>query len=635
MPFTLTAFADFVVHSTAMAPLDGCIEQDARGIITAWSAEAAALFGWSEREAIGMRSHRLIPARNRDRHDRALRSLIDSPERPIQPQQITAVDKDGREFDAEFAISIEGRGDALRVVALVRALSPDARAEEAFRQSERFRAILDQIQDGCSVVDLRGNYLFVNDAFCRMFGFTREKVVGRSFRDTQNPIRHARTFEIFNTVFRTGEPATYEYQVSASQFIEQSIALERDRSGQAVAFISIYRDCSARKRAEEALARAKEAAESANRAKSEFLANMSHEIRTPMNGIIGMAALALDSHLTPQQADWLDTIRTQADSLLRVVNDILDFSKVESRQLELESIPFALADAVNEAVAPLALGARTKGLQLSTHISPLVPAVVVGDPLRLKQVLTNLLGNAVKFTDRGGVTLDVSAVPRDDRVTLRFDVTDTGIGIPDEKQRAIFEPFRQVDGSMTRRFGGTGLGLAIASMLAHLMDGDVTVDSVPGAGSTFHFTVVVRAAGADAAAGSGRPALPTSPAPGARGARILVAEDNPVNQRVAAGLLAKRGHAVTVVSNGREALEALQRGSYDLVLMDVQMPDMDGFEATAAIRQWERDTGSRVRIVAMTAHAMSGDRERCLAAGMDGYLAKPIDQRALYAAIEQ
>jgi len=614
--------------------VEGYIEQDAHGVITSWSAESEGLFGWPAHQAIGMRSHLLVPERNRARHDRALHSFIDAPERPIRRLELTALHRDGHEFKAEFAISIEGRDAALRVVAIVRRITPDEHAEEAFRQSERFRAILNQIQDGCSVVDLRGRYLFVNDAFCRLFGLSREKIIGHSFRDTQNPVRHARTFEIFNQVFRTGEAATYDYQVSPSQFIEQSIALEHDAGGKAIAFISIYRDCSARKRAEEALARARDAAEAANRAKSEFLANISHEIRTPMNGIIGMTALMLDTLLTPQQSDCLQTIRGQAESLLGVVNDILDFSTIESQRLELESIPFALGDTVHEAVAVVARDAQAKCLALSSQVSPLAPPVVVGDPLRLKQVLTILLSNAVKFTERGGVTLDVSAdTPLNDRVTLRFDVSDTGIGMRADERQAIFEPFRQVDGSMTRRFGGTGLGLAIAATLAHLMDGGITVDSAPEAGSTFHFTARLRTARAEVSAAARASML--GPPESARPSRILVAEDNLVNQRVAAGLLSKRGHAVTVVSNGREALAALQHGAFDLVLMDVQMPDMDGFAATAAIREWERGTGSRVRIVAMTAHAMTGDRERCLAAGMDGYLAKPIDHRALYAAVEQ
>jgi PAS domain S-box-containing protein len=616
-------------------PVDGFIEQDARGVISGWSAESEQLFGWSRADAVGMRSHRLIPERNRARHDKALLAFLASPDRPIQRQEITTLHRDGHEFRAEFAISIEGRGADARVVAVVRAITPDARAEEAFRQSERFRTILDQIEDGCAVIDLRGNYLFVNDAFCRIFGFSREKIIGQNFKDTQNPVRHARTFEIFNTVYRTGEPVkAYEYQVTPSNLhVEQSISLERDATGRKIGFVSIYRDCTTRKLAEEALARAKEAAEASNRAKSEFLANMSHEIRTPMNGIIGMTTLALESEMTPLQHDYLLTIRSQAESLLTVVNDILDFSKIEQRHVQLEALTFVLEDAVREVVTPLAVRAQAKGVDVSSAIALDVPPYVVGDPVRLKQILSNVVGNAVKFTERGTVRLDVTVDDRSgDRATLHFRVTDTGIGVPADKRRAIFEPFQQADGSMTRRFGGTGLGLAIASNLAALMGGHIWVDSGPGVGSTFHITaslaVAASAPGVTTALDAGRPKA------GGRRARILVAEDNVVNQRVAEGLLTKRGHDVIVVSTGREALHAVQSGPIDLVLMDVQMPDMDGFEATAAIREWERTTGQHVRIVAMTAHAMTGDKERCLAAGMDGYISKPIDQRSLYTVIE-
>jgi CheY-like chemotaxis protein len=381
------------------------------------------------------------------------------------------------------------------------------------------------------------------------------------------------------------------------------------------------------------MASAKEEAEAANRAKSEFLANMSHEIRTPMNGIIGMTALALDSAMTPAQHETLQTIRSQAESLLTVVNDILDFSKIEQRHVELESVPFALADAVQEVVAPLAVRARGKSIELSCVIAAATPAAIVGDAVRLKQILANILSNAVKFTERGSVRLEIGVDRRDgDRVTLHVAVSDTGIGIAADKRAVIFEPFQQADGSMTRRFGGTGLGLAIASNLVRLMGGEIWIDSEPGAGSTFHVTLPVTVA---AQAPAPEAASAAQPAAAPRLAHILIAEDNVVNQRVAAGLLTKRGHQVTIVSNGREALAALQAGAFELVLMDVQMPDMDGFEATAAIRNWERATGHHVRIVAMTAHAMKGDKERCLAAGMDGYLSKPIDQRALYAAVEQ
>ena len=620
-------------------PVNGSIEQDAQGRITRWSAESARLFGWSSAEAIGMRSHLLVPERNRARHDRSLHIFLTSPERRLERQEITALHRDGHEFPAEFDLSIEQRDGSLLVTALVRAITPDARAEAAFLKSERYRAILDQIEDGCCVVDLRGNYLFVNDTFCRLYGYEKDEILGSNFKASSGPERAGKLREMYSQVYRTGQPIkAFEYEIFPKNrpplFVEQSISLERDAQGRPVGFLAITRDCTDRKHAQQELAKAKEAAEAANRAKSEFLANMSHEIRTPMNGIIGMTALALETDLDPYQADCLATVKTQAESLLTIINDILDFSKIESQRVELESLPFALADAVNEVVKPLSVRAKEKGVGLSSGIATDAPARVIGDPGRVKQILSNLLGNAIKFTERGSVRLDVTVdALQDGGAALHFRVADTGIGIPADKRTAIFEPFRQVDGSMTRRFGGTGLGLAIASTLAGLMGGRVWVESEPGAGSAFHFTVPLEATEAAARLDLPRPncqdALPL------RSARILVAEDNIVNQRVAEGLLTKRGHQVTLVSNGHEVLEALRRGRFDLVLMDIQMPDMDGFEATAVIRQWERETGRHVRIVAMTAHAMSGDRERCLAAGMDDYLSKPIDHRTLFDAVEQ
>jgi PAS domain S-box-containing protein len=619
--------------------VEGFIEQDARLRITRWSDESERLFGWTEAEAVGMPSHTLIPERNRGRHDRIVAAFLASTERRIQRLEVTAVNRDGREFRAEFYSAIEDREGALFITTVVRELTPDGRAEAAFRQSERYRAILDQIEDGCCVVDLRGNYLFVNDAFCRLYGFDKREILGSNFRQSADPERVDKVREMYSQVFTTGQPIrAFEYQIvprgRSAIFVEQSISLERDALGKPVGFLAITRDITERKRAQQELAHAKELAESANRAKSEFLANMSHEIRTPMNGIIGMTALALDTDLTPQQADCLQTIRSQADSLLIIVNDILDFSKIESRRIELERMTFALDEMVSDVVKPLAVRARQKGIELTSGIATDAPPLLVGDPVRVKQILTNLVANAVKFTERGSVALAVTVDARDgDRATLHFRVSDTGIGIPADQQTTIFEPFRQVDGSMTRRFGGTGLGLAISATLVDLMGGRLFVESELGAGSTFHFVAPFTTARPGATAGTppARPAL----APPSRVFRVLVAEDNIVNQRVAAGLLTRRGHQVTVVANGREAIAALQRDAFDLVLMDVQMPDMDGFEATAAIRARERDTGQHVRIVAMTAHAMTGDRDRCLAAGMDGYLSKPIDQRSLFDVVEQ
>ena len=404
------------------------------------------------------------------------------------------------------------------------------------------------------------------------------------------------------------------------------------RGGETI-LVESFIDISDRKRAEEQMKRAKEAAEAGSRAKSEFLANMSHEIRTPMNGVVGLADVLLGTDVDSQQREYLTLVKSSAESLLAVLNDILDCSKLEAGRLELESVEFGLREVIGDTLRSFDLPSRQKGLRLGWTVHQSLPQRLIGDPLRLRQVLVNLIGNALKFTEQGEV--EVCAVPAwapgSREVRVHFTVRDTGIGIPVAQQQAIFEVFRQGDGTVARRYGGTGLGLAISRQLVRKMDGDIWLDSRPGNGSTFHFTgrfgVAAEPAARQASSGRGCAA-------GARPLRILVADDNVVNQKVAAAILQRGGHSVAIARDGREAVERSGAQAFDLVLMDVQMPEMDGFEATGKIRERERSTGAHLPIIALTAHAMKGDRERCLSRGMDAYLPKPFGASDLLQAIQ-
>lgn len=660
------------------------------------------------------------------------------------------------------------------------------RAEEALAQ-ERYllHALMDNVPDAIYFKDKESRFIRINGAIAQRFGLEYpSQAVGKTDFDFFTQEHARQSFRDEQEVMRTGQAIVNQEEKETwpdgrITWVSSTKLPLRDRQGKLIGTFGVSRDITQNKRIEEEFRRAKEAAESANRAKSEFLANMSHEIRTPMNGVIGMTELALGTNLTREQREYLTLVKVSAESLLTIINDILDFSRIEARKLLLEVADFSLRDTIGDTMKALALRAQQKGLELACRIGPDVPDYLRGDPGRLRQIIVNLVGNAIKFTEKGEVVLEISAGPPRPieasaasafdgvgQCQLRFEVRDTGIGIPADKQEIIFEAFSQADPSTTKKYGGTGLGLTISTQLVQMMGGEIRVVSEVDKGSTFYFTArfgtpppgqqmvvplsperlrglgvlvvddnatnrrileevltnwnmrPVAVAGGKAALenlhSAAAAAVPyrlvlldchmpemdgfmlaehirQSPAlqgvallmltsaglaedverckaleiraylnkpvkqselleaiflalgqtgeavapkderamAPASSLRILLAEDNEVNQRLAMRLLEKNGHRIAVVSNGRQAVAALEKNTFDLVLMDVQMPEMDGLEATTLIRERERGTGRHVPIIAMTACAMKGDRERCLDAGMDSYISKPIEAQEL------
>jgi len=762
------------------------LRKDLQGRLTFASQSFCRLLGLNLSEVEGRTDHDLYPASLADKYRRDDLQVIESgePFKTIEQHQRS----DGSEMFVEVMKTAvrDVQGNLIGVQGIFWDVTDRERAEVELRSSEaRMRAIFNSSMDAMIFVDQDGRMVELNRAAEVMFSCRRRDVQGAEFAEVflsgdsrarlqDSLLRYAGAGELGSLIGRRLELTMMRRH--GEEFYGE-IALQPIPLQRGAGFAIFIRDVTERRRYEAALRQAKEVAEAASQAKSLFVANMSHEIRTPMNAIIGMTDLVLETLLNDTQRTYLGMVQESAESLLSIINDILDFSKIEAGKLDLECVDFDLAERLADALRSLSFRAASKNLELACHVDDNLPALVRGDPHRLRQIIVNLVGNAIKFTPQGEVVVEVQLAGEDaDSVTLHFAVTDTGIGIPPEKLAMIFDPFEQVDSSTTRRYGGTGLGLSISKRLAEIHGGRLWVESAVGKGSTFHFTVrlarattpaapraslpphllaapvlivddnatnrrileqtflhwqmqPLQASSADEAwqlllqrtpdeldvrlivtdcnmpdvdgfmfaervraadspfrsipivmlTSSDRPdngarcaslgiaahllkpvkqsellttvvralessetsstttTLPVAAPPMAspRPLRILLAEDSLFNQQVAIGILAKHGHQLVVANDGQEAIDTIAAGEFDLALIDVQMPEVDGLEATALIRAAERVTGRHLPIVAMTAHAMKGDRERCLEAGMDDYVAKPIRAAELFAAIQR
>ncbi len=620
------------------------IAMDLEGNVETWNPAAERMFGWKHEEVL----HRGLPIvaeGDRVQFERTLAGFRQR--RGLTQVELAALCKDCSLLDVSlWAAPLRNTQGGVGGSILILADTTESKiAEQKLRESEeRYRDLFENAHDLIYSIDLNGNIISVNKAAERATGYTRGEALTMNAAQLLKPRDLARARQIVQSYLAGGGANKCEVALVTKHgrevLLELSNRLLLDK-GRPVGIHGIARDITDRKRWEvqigqyarelrqknEELLAALNAAREATEAKSRFLANMSHEIRTPMNGVAGMTELLLGTALQPEQREYAEAVKFSAEALLSVINDILDFSKIEAGKMEVVEAPFEPGRVLDQVCALLAVQARPKGLQLSATLDAAVPRVLIGDSARLTQVITNLVGNAIKFTDGGEVSIRME-VERETAgiAVIRAAIRDTGIGIAPEHRARLFESFTQADTSTTRRYGGTGLGLAISKQLVELMGGRIGFDTEAGCGSTFWFTVPLRkatSAHVSPAGGESRGLDTSLPEAGGSGVRILLAEDNAVNRKIALRMLEKSGFQAEAVENGRQAVEAVASGCYSLVLMDVHMPEMDGFAATAAIRSSEGAT-KHTPIIAMTARAMAGDRERCLAAGMDDYVSKPV-----------
>ncbi|HXN48649.1 MAG TPA: PAS domain S-box protein [Bryobacteraceae bacterium] len=606
---------------------------DAAGDITSWNPGAERLFGWAEAEVLGARPPVALGSASNGRERQALR-------------------KDGSVVDVNVwhALLHDAAGQVSGAVCLVADNTERRQAEARLSESERrYRDLFENANDIVLSLDLEGRFTAVNKTAQQVSGYSRDEMLALKMTDLVAPEDVGRMREIVSGMLAGVPSGQYDLKAVAKDGRRLELEITSRlifENGRPLGFQSIARDVTGRKESErrleqyaralsrknDELSEALETARQATEAKSRFLANMSHEIRTPMNGVLGMTELLLETDLDPSQRDCAAAVKKSAEAMLVLINEILDLSRIEAGKLELHPEPFDLGKLVAWIASMLEVQARPKGVAFRCTMDDAVPRMLSGDPVRFRQVLDNLAANAVKFTERGHVAVNVGVEAETaDVVTVRCTVEDTGIGITADQMPRLFHSFSQADSSTTKRYGGAGLGLSISKQLVEMMGGHIGCESKPGEGSRFWFTATLAKA-LDAPL-----AAEPAPEPRARssaGGRILLAEDNEINRRIALRLLERAGYRASAVENGKLAVAEVLAGAFDAVLMDVHMPEMDGFEATAEIRRVEN--GSRhTPVIALTARAMTGDRERCIQAGMDDYLTKPVRRDELLAVLDR